>query len=412
MNRNVVDGRRIELAHLAERAGGMAPRIGAAEVGQVTALGTTRSGRPTGVGQRTAWRRACALAGSTSDTSGSGRIGSAARAGPVCGIAEAAARPITALRKDRRSPRNFFMFTPFTLDRDAGVPSSATPSLRSCSPFDQRLGATACRLQFCATWRADPEVEATVRLLFNPSLNAIIARSLFGTTGLISRWKSCSAASASWPTIVLPVTTIAGSAASKPWRAARRIASTPVWPAAAGSRRSAGRARIGGLGAPRPVLAAPRRCRRRSTLAPQPLSSTSSPLAHRRLVFDDDDQPARRSVKPSGAFGPRAGTPPARGAWPSGTSSVNTVPRPTRERSVERRAHQRRQPLDDRQPQAQPLALVRLRAARWRRAPGRTPRRCAAIGLGGCRRRCPRPAAAACSPRRAAALTSTPPSSV
>ena len=60
-----------------------------------------------------------------------------------------------------------------------------------------------------------------------PSLNAIIARSLLGTTGLISRWKSCFCASASNETVVLPVTMTAGSCA---WNSSRsmRSASMPV----------------------------------------------------------------------------------------------------------------------------------------------------------------------------------------
>ena len=57
--------------------------------------------------------------------------------------------------------------------------------------------------------------EQRERAHFFASLKAIIARSLFGSTGLISRWKSCSSASLSWPVMLLPVTTIAGSACAE-----------------------------------------------------------------------------------------------------------------------------------------------------------------------------------------------------
>ena len=70
---------------------------------------------------------------------------------------------------------------------------------------------------------------ARARAQRRPSLNAIIARSLLGSTGLISRWKSCSSASLSWPVMLLPVTTIAGTPAPKRSRSAT-IAATPVAP--------------------------------------------------------------------------------------------------------------------------------------------------------------------------------------
>ena len=74
-----------------------------------------------------------------------------------------------------------------------------------------------------------------------------------------------------------------------------------------------------------------------------------------------------------------------------------------RERSAIGALISSRQPLDDRQPEAEPLLAARRAPPSACRAPGRTPRRCAPAPRRRCPGRCPRPARGRRSPRAPAA---------
>ena len=140
---------------------------------------------------------------------------------------------------------------------------------------------------------------APLRAQRRPSLNAIIARSLFGSTGLISRWKSC----------VERLLVVAGHAAAgdddgrhaaaEALAQRTSMASTPVSPSVEPVVDDDERRRRCAVGAPAPRRAPRRRCRTRRSVAPQPVQQHLEALAHRRLVLDDDDQ-RPSSVRPSG----------------------------------------------------------------------------------------------------------------
>ena len=184
-----------------------------------------------------------------------------------------------------------------------------------------------------------------------------MARSLFGSTGLMSRWKSCVTASSSWPPMVLPVMTMAGSRAPASARGSRPARRALWCPAAAGSPPAAGRA-----------------ARRRAWPArPSPRSTDSEGLdrrapglqqhhqavAHRGLVLDDDEEaPLQR--EPERRLDVAGGSSVGRGACPRRHDEREHGAVADARAYVQRRVHEPGEPLHDRQPSPRPFALVRF----------------------------------------------------